>query len=219
MASNPPNILADSIAYLPDLAAFDLMFKDRLDNIGLENALVYLIDTVDASALPYLAKQFDVLGFKGLMLATTIQQTRDIIKQAIALHRYKGTPWAVRQALVSIGYGDAVLTEGVEGYWANFSISLELGGQPLGPNEINNIVGMVNEYKNTRSWLSAVEYSFALDDTLGNSDDSFSLEPGFDNSDSLTVGAGRFHDGTYKHDGAIDHSKDSDILIIEIQNV
>jgi phage tail P2-like protein len=51
------------------------------------------------------------LGYKGWKLANTEDDKRSLIKKAIELHRYKGTVWAVKEAMKSIGFTDAVLIE------------------------------------------------------------------------------------------------------------
>lgn len=54
---------------------------------------------VDASALPALAEQFHVQGLEGWLFTTDEREKRELIKQAIELHKYKGTIWAVRRVL------------------------------------------------------------------------------------------------------------------------
>src|ERR1700752_76083 len=129
--TNNGSILADSISYLSHLAAFDLLVKNRFSDLELDKLLVYLIDTVDSDAIPYLAEQFDVLGYKGFRLANTETDQREIIKRSIELHRYKGTLWAVREALTSIGFGNAIIVEHVEDHWAKFRVTIELGDRAL----------------------------------------------------------------------------------------
>lgn len=75
----------------------------RLSEIDLSPLLVYLVDQVSGSALLHLAEQFHVLGHEGWNAATDDMTRRRLIKRAIELHRHKGTPWAVRWALESIG--------------------------------------------------------------------------------------------------------------------
>src|SRR6266542_3315651 len=123
--TNSNVILADSIAHVPHLAAFDLLVKKRFSELELDRLLVYIIDTVNSDAIPFLARQFDVLGFKGFRLATSETEQREIIKKSIELHRYKGTLWAVREALTAIGFGDAVITEHVEDHWAKFRVTID----------------------------------------------------------------------------------------------
>lgn len=56
----------------------------RLKQIDLTPLLVYLLDMIEASALPWLAEQLALTGVNGWHLA----------ESAITLHRYKGTPWS-----------------------------------------------------------------------------------------------------------------------------
>ena len=107
-------ILADSIDGVTHIAAFDLMWAKRLSQIEADAVLVYIIDTVDASALSWLARQFDVEGYRGYIFATNDDERRKVIKQAIELKRYMGTVWAVREAMRTVGYADALLDEGVD---------------------------------------------------------------------------------------------------------
>lgn len=106
--------MADPIA--PDLIATDPRFGPlaeatrRLEGIPLDGLLTYLIDTAPASYLPELARQFHISGLEGWHLATTDEARRALIKRSIAMHRKKGTPWAIHRALTISGI-EAVLTE------------------------------------------------------------------------------------------------------------
>lgn len=95
-------ILPDSVAIYNYIAAMDKAIALYLQTIPLGEILVYMIDEVDARALPILAEQFDVLGYKGMRLALTEADKRALIKKAIELHRYKGSVWAVREAMKAI---------------------------------------------------------------------------------------------------------------------
>lgn len=209
-------LLPDSIAHIKHLAAFDLMMKKRFSELELDRILVYLIDTVDADAIPYLAEQFDVLGYKGFRLATTDQEKREIIKKSIELHRYKGTPWAVKESLISIGFGDAVLEEHVEGHWANFRVSIDLGERPLGVVEINDLTQMISEYKNARSHLVDLSYKITLtQDSITVTDDQTDAQA-ISESDILTAGGDFRHNGLFLRNGSRNYSKDADVLSITI---
>jgi phage tail P2-like protein len=208
-------ILADSIASLPHLAAFDLMVKKRFTELEIDRLLIYIIDTVDESALPYLAEQFDVLGFKGYGLAKNDLERREVIKRAIELHRYKGTLWAVKEALKNIGYGDAVFTEHVDGHWAKFRVTVDLGNNPVSVTQIADLVRMINEYKNVRSHLADISYELKFEDEIILEDESYE-NPGFDDSDNVSVGGNFMYNGVYQYDGEKNYSQDTDILEIEI---
>lgn len=79
--------------------------------VDLTPLLVYLVDIVDASALASLAEQFSLIG-DGWSLAATEGAQRALIKGAVELHRFKGTPWAVKQVFVWLGLGEVTIEEG-----------------------------------------------------------------------------------------------------------
>ncbi|MBS8647005.1 phage tail protein I [Escherichia coli] len=83
----------------------------RLDNIDLSVLMVFLVDIVDSSALPWLGEQFSLSG-DGWELAESDDVRRMLIKAAIALHRYKGTPWSIREVIRRFGFGEVDLIEG-----------------------------------------------------------------------------------------------------------
>jgi len=217
-------IYADSIAYLPHLAAFDLLVKKRFTDLQLDKLLIYLIDTVDEDALVHLADQFDVLGYKGYGLAHTVAEKREVIKRAIELHRYKGTIWAIKQALNSIGYPSEnpdgtpaiIFTEHVGGHWARFKITIELAGNTISVATIAELVRMISEYKNTRSWLHEIGFTLGLGtDDLTLTDESVENQAALD-EDIIFAGGNFKYDGTYTYDGSKNYSQDTDILTITI---
>jgi hypothetical protein len=66
--------------------------------------LIYFIDTVEITALVHLAEQFDVLGYKGWLLADTEQKQRDLVQDSVRLHRIAGTPESILEILEKLGY-------------------------------------------------------------------------------------------------------------------
>lgn len=106
--------MADLIA--PDLIALDPRFgplaeaTQRIERLPLDGLLTYLVDTVPAHYLPELVRQFHVAGIEGGLFAVSDDERRRLIRESIALHRKKGTPWAIRRALAQIGV-DAELIE------------------------------------------------------------------------------------------------------------
>ena len=176
------NLLASGISDAVHLKAFDEMVEERFANIDVGAVLIYLIDTVKAEALPILAEQFDVLGYKGFGLASTEQQQRSVIKKAIELHRYKGTPWSIKEALKSIGYYNAVIQERFlsgaiydgqythngsqfygPGSWADFRVIIDLGSKSgVNAQSAADAVKLILEYKNVRSRLLDISYSATI---------------------------------------------------------
>jgi len=193
MANLLPNSLKqEHIKVYDDLAA------GRYDVLPVDKTLVYLIDTVDANALPILAEQFDILGIKGYGFATTEQEKRDVIRNAIELHRYKGTVWAIKEALRKIGlivlridegddinaiiyYNGAIDYDGTQtygsgGHWAFFRVVFDPMVNPYPTPELLAVAtAIINEYKNVRSHLFDILFELDTDAqafllAIGNSD-------------------------------------------------
>lgn len=108
-------LLPDPVA--PDVIALDARFGPlsglvtRLSELPVEKLLVYLIDQVDARLLPELGRQFHITGLEGWRLANTDAARRALLKRAIALHRKKGTPWALKEALKPVGVDVALIEQ------------------------------------------------------------------------------------------------------------
>lgn len=61
-------------------------------------------DACPADLLPWLAWALHVTDLEGWRLADTPEKRRAILRRAIALHRKKGTPWAIKEALKQVGF-------------------------------------------------------------------------------------------------------------------
>lgn len=103
-------------------------------------------DTCPADLLPWLAWGWHVTDLEGWRLADTPAKRRQLLARAIALHRKKGTPWAVKEALHAAGFGaqsrltegramrrydGTIFADGSEMYgghsWAEYQIEVDLG--------------------------------------------------------------------------------------------
>lgn len=168
--------LASSLEGVPHLKAFETMAETVFSALDLSVVAMYVVPTAPASALPYLAEQFNLLGWKGWIFADTDQKKRDLILKAITLHKKKGTPWAIREALKSVGFIDADIIpqagvihdgsidyDGAEtysgGFWANFLVRVHVP-QLYTPtaDDIDTAEKIISEYKNERSELTAIEW-------------------------------------------------------------
>ncbi len=132
----------------------------RLNDIDLSPLLVYLIDTVNASALPHLAEQFHIMGYEGWQFARDDADRRRLIKRAIELHRHKGTKWALRQVFETLQLNGEI-TEwfeygGAPGY---FRVDVDLSARGIDADTFDALVALINEYKNVRSHLDRLTLS------------------------------------------------------------
>lgn len=225
MSQNNTNILADSIANIPHLAAFDAMVAQRMNDIEIENLLVYVIDTVSASALPTLARQFDIEGFSGYYLATTDEQRRAIIKQAIELKRYMGTVWSIRQAMIAVGFQDATLVEGIDTGdpatdWARFTIETTIGDTiSIDGVAETNLAKLIKQYKPVRSYLEGISYIIGINDVLEPLNDELNIIYESPTMDEDLGHVSRFYNGAFNYDGSEKYIESNDKFEINIINV
>ena len=74
---------------------FDEICEERFSKIDIDTLLVIIIDNLPADALPHLAEQYHITGNEGWLHANTENEKRALIKNAIKIHRYKGTKYAL----------------------------------------------------------------------------------------------------------------------------
>jgi len=184
------SILASGLQNSEHIKAYDIAARNRFEGLDLNPLMIYLIDTVPAAALPHLAEQFNILGYKGWRFAKTETQQRDLLKQAIELHRFKGTPWSIKEAIKRAGYSDSTILEGVGQYydgtflfngsvtynglgnWACFRVIFNLGNDKgISSQETIDIQELVKEYKNARSTLVDISFIKGLEDNIDITED------------------------------------------------
>jgi len=221
-------ILASSVNSIQNVTVFDRMIQARLAEVDLSAMCMYLIDICPVEALPILAKQFDMLGFNGWVLCDTEEQRRTLIKRAIELKKYRGTPWAVKEALKSVGYYDVQIQEGVSGAlynnvytyngaithgggnWAVFRLNLlDLGEQKgFSTAELALITEVINKYKAARCSLLDIVLTVSTIDYFDETDESFILNTALGFEDEFNVnhtynGSG-LHDGSWLYSGEVE---------------
>lgn len=103
-------------------------------------------------------------------LALSEAAQRELLKSAIALHRFRGTPWAIKQALASLGWEQVILLEGQTSWggvsypsnqgWAVFRVLIELAtGQGVSIEAVATAAAAVNFFKPARAWLDSVWFA------------------------------------------------------------
>jgi len=203
--------------------ALDNRFADLLANTP--DKVPVIVDSVNSDVLPLLAAQFDVLGYKGWKLATTDQQRREVIKNAIASHKHRGTVAAMEFALRSVGYDTGAVVEGIAAQyngvlryngattygstdWAHFGILINLGEQAgVDPGSIADLVEMVKVHKNARSLLVKIGYEATLsDDALQTDEVGLIVSPALSDT-ALEVPR---YDGQFRYDGMIQYNGQPD---------
>jgi phage tail P2-like protein len=137
----------------------------RVSGIDLSPVLVYLIDSVNASVLPYLAEQFNVLD-EGWQYAVTDAEKRRLLHKAIDLHRHKGTKWSVENALDVLGLACSVqewFEYGGAPYCFRASLVSDKGlPENFYTTGMERAVEIIRKTKNVRSWLDALHIVLAV---------------------------------------------------------
>jgi hypothetical protein len=83
----------------------------RFGKLDLTPLLLYTITYAPDSALPWLAWGFDIADALFHLIAPGADQ-RQLISQAVPLKRFVGTPYAIKTALASLGWPNAIIQEG-----------------------------------------------------------------------------------------------------------
>jgi P2-related tail formation protein len=123
---------------------------DALTNIDLLIDVDNLIESADA-----------------LSQALTEVSQRELLENAISLHRFRGTPWSVKQALASLGWTQIALLEGQLSWggdaypsnqgWAVFRVMIDLAdGQGVSSGAASTALAAVNFFKPARAWLDSI---------------------------------------------------------------
>jgi hypothetical protein len=225
-------ILASAIAGVEHLAVFDDMVRERLADIDLQALLVNMVDVVPEDALIWLARQFGIMGNEGWAFTTTVEQRRELVKAAVELHRRKGTPWAIKNAIERgtvitsdrIGFVEgSALDEvlyydgsvfydghfyGSEAHWAEFSVVIDVDGfpDPIVAGLSPLLHALVQEYKPARSHLVDVSFARTFEDSAEHADVvGFDVEKDLDDEMDLGI----FYDDSYTYDGSLAYDDDA----------
>lgn len=131
-------------------------------------------DDCPAALLPYLAAEVSVDGWE---LAESEDARRALIKSAIQLHQKRGTPWAIREVIRRLGFGEVTLIEGRrmrrrdgsasrngdyihgrENAWAEYIVRLS---RPITRDQAETLKTVLERYAPQRSHLTSLDYRAA----------------------------------------------------------
>lgn len=179
------SILPSSIAQHDHLRVFDEVAEERFDNLDTGLIITFLMNSLAETAIGTMGFDLGVSGVGGLAQAQTVAERRLVLQNAIKTRKRIGTPGAIKDAIVTLGYSVPVIIEGygnapvtysgTSNYtgainynggnngWAQFVVVLpeaELIG--LTASQIAELVQYVNHYKNARSKLVGIGYYDSL---------------------------------------------------------
>jgi phage tail P2-like protein len=114
------------------------------------------INNLSGNILDHLAWWFNLDGDEGWTLATTDEQKRQLIVNAIEIQRYKGTKYGVVKALEPLGLVTSIeewFEYGGNPYYFRLTID---GMQNYTPDKIDLLDRYVLKNKNVRSWVTTL---------------------------------------------------------------
>lgn len=216
MLDDKDKILPARFRNAPHLAAFEQIWHDRVESIDISLFMMNLVDACSYKGLPYLAEQFGILTLRSWKLATSDDERRQLIKDAIATRASYGTVAAVKAAIASLGFDPAHLvercgTDPVTG-WAEFKIAFDASEITLldGP-MLDLLYQLIVDSKPARCKFLGLEYSATdLVDTLSPTD-IVDAGVGADIVDALPL-PGLKYDGAKKYDGSQKYRSPSELV-------
>ncbi len=150
----------------PTTIALCRTLNTQIKELGEEviACLIYSrINYLSSNILDELAWQMDVDWYDS---NANIDVKRTLIKNAIRLHRIKGTPQAVEDVVTAI-FGNTILQE-----WFNyggkpyfFCVNIDVVKEILTKENLKKVFDLINAYKNIRSWLEMLNLTLHAQST------------------------------------------------------
>jgi P2-related tail formation protein len=130
--------------------------------------IIESVDTVtDVDALIDIDTLTEGTPVTGVQQSEVIGAERNLIKMAVQLHRFRGTPRSVKSALAILGWDGVFILEGQNSWggsqyqasegWAVFRVMIQLQpGDTLEPSAPGTVTATINFFKPARSVLDAL---------------------------------------------------------------
>lgn len=149
----PSSLQADKNVVYASKAVTDSINKVTTETVN--ELIMSRIDELPEPVVNSLAWQLHVDTYSEDM---DISQKRELVKNAIKDHKYKGTSWAVKSVVkVLLGYTKAEEWFEYGGSPFHFRVNGESGPIPNG-DKLQSLVDAICEAKNVRSWLDGISF-------------------------------------------------------------
>lgn len=143
----------------------------KLDLQAKRQIMTSLVELLDDKWIELLAEKWSVTGYDGLFVAESESSKRQLVRNAVKLHRYRGTPWAIRDVLRQLGFGEIEIDEGLKARnydshqevtripqderWAAYAIRLN---QPITNEQSAEIRKVLLNFAPARCILAVLDY-------------------------------------------------------------
>lgn len=137
-------------------------FFDEINSIKNDISIYARLDddTMNEASVDALARTFHLLANESYRFAGTVEQKRELVRNAIILHRTKGTKYAVERVCNILDMKEAKLTEWFEDDGEPYTFKINANAfDGLDEETIRLLYAMVDEFKNVRSHVAAFEFN------------------------------------------------------------
>lgn len=149
----PPN-LAEDPKVKSAAEALDTELQAVTEAVA-QSLILSRIDELSEEVVNLLAWQFHVEGYE---LAETLEEKRNMVRNSIELHRYKGTKYALLKVLELLNLrGDIQEWHEYAGDPYKFKVSIDLLTRGIDEETSSILDNLIQEYKNARSWLESLD--------------------------------------------------------------
>ncbi|MDP0264179.1 phage tail protein [Glaesserella parasuis] len=144
--------------------------SNQLDHLNHAKIMTTIVELLGDEFIPLLAEKWSVTGYDGEFVAEDNDSKQALIRNAIELHRRKGTPKAIRDVLRSLGFGEIEIDEGLKDRiyenskvvnipaderWAHYAIRLR---EPVTNDQAVNIRKVLRNFAPARCLLAVLDY-------------------------------------------------------------
>lgn len=163
--SNFIDLLPASLKENKDIIKFSSIIDNYLSNIDniIDKLTIYARlddNTLEEEYVDALAKTFHLLANESYRFAGTTEQKRELVRNALILHRTKGTKYAVERVCNILDLKEAKLTEWFEDDGEPYTFKINANAfDGLNQETIRLLYAMVDEFKNVRSHVAVFEFN------------------------------------------------------------
>lgn len=159
------DLLPASLKENKDIIKFSSIIDNYLSNIDniIDKLTIYARlddNTLEEHYVDALAKTFHLLANESYRFAGTTEQKRELVRNALILHRTKGTKYAVERVCNILDLKEARLTEWFEDDGEPYTFKINANAfDGLNQETIRLLYSMVDEFKNVRSHVAVFEFN------------------------------------------------------------
>lgn len=159
------DLLPASLKENKDIIKFSSIIDNYLSNIDniIDKLTIYARlddNTLEEHYVDALAKTFHLLANESYRFAGTTEQKRELVRNALILHRTKGTKYAVEHVCNILDLKEARLTEWFEDDGKPYTFKINANAfDGLNQETIRLLYAMVDEFKNVRSHVAVFEFN------------------------------------------------------------